>query len=46
MVIRYLSELKKGDEMRIMKGENDEKIIVTGVNENGKNSFEALFERR
>lgn len=46
MVIRYLSELRKGDEMRIMKGENDKKIIVTGVNAEGKNSFEALFERR
>ncbi len=46
MVIRFLSELRKGEEMTIMKGENDKKIIVNGIKASGKTSFETLFERR
>jgi len=46
MVIRYLAEIKKGEEVSIMKGEDDEKIIVKGINKAGKTSFEILFERR
>ncbi|MBR2743021.1 MAG: hypothetical protein IKD89_05460 [Clostridia bacterium] len=46
MVIRFLSELRKGEEMSIMKGEDDKRIVVTGIKPSGKTSFETLFERR
>ncbi|MBQ3379320.1 MAG: hypothetical protein IJG50_05565 [Clostridia bacterium] len=46
MVIRYSAQLRRGDEITIMKGSDEKRIYIKGMNSLGKTGFEAYFERR
>lgn len=44
MVIRFLSEIKHGEIITILRGDTDNKVYFVGQNQNGETNFQILFE--